>query len=99
MGRLVFEMESGSTDLPPTRDFIAQLQPQLAPRLQCVALNGCETAELGYQIVSELPWLRVICWSTLAEDVAARAFAKGFYDAVGAFISNGVEVQLELACE
>ena len=97
MGRLAFEMEDGMIDLPPPRHFIAQLQPQLAPRLQCVCLNGCETAELGFQIVSELPWLRVICWSTLAEDAAARAFAQGFYDAVGAFISNGGEVQLELA--
>ena len=97
MGRLAFEMEDGRVDLPEPRHFIAQLQPQLAPRLQCVALNGCETAELGFQIVTELPWLRVICWSTLAEDAAARAFAQGFYDAVGAFISNGGEVQLELA--
>ena len=62
MGCLAFEMEDGRVDLPPPRHFIAQLQPQLAPRLQCVALNGCETAELGFQIVSELPWLRVICW-------------------------------------
>ena len=97
MGRLAFEMEDGRIDLPPPQHFIAELQPHLAPRLQCVALNGCETAELGYQIVSELPWLRVICWSTLAEDAAARAFAQGFYDAVGAFISNNGEVQLELA--
>ena len=47
-----------------------------APRLQCVCLNGCETADLGYQIVSQLPWVMCICWATLTEDTAARAFAQ-----------------------
>ena len=145
MGGLVFELDDGRLDCPPPAQFIAQLQPQhaprlqvlrplplsptrvhssllasllsspllsshplipplisplisrpsctRAPRLQCVCLNGCETAELGYQIVSELPWLKVICWPTITEDAAARAFAQGFYDAVGAFVSHGGEVQ------
>ena len=97
MGGLVFELDDGRLDCPPPSHFIAQLQPQHAPRLQCVCLNGCETAELAYQIVSELPWLKVICWPTITEDAAARAFAQGFYDAVGAFVSHGGEVQLELA--
>ena len=79
------------------RQIIELLRPQLAPRLQCVCLNGCETAELGFQIVSNLPTIRVICWSTVAEDAAARAFASGFYDAVGAFAANGDHIELELA--
>lgn len=79
------------------RQIIELLRPQLAPRLQCVCLNGCETAELGFQIVSNLPTIRVICWSTVAEDAAARTFASGFYDAVGAFAANGDHIELELA--
>ena len=67
--------------------FIAKLEG--AARLQCCFLNGCHTGELGHSIVSKLPHLQVICWSSVAEDAAARSFALGFYDAVGAMIASG----------
>ncbi|KAL1495167.1 hypothetical protein AB1Y20_017032 [Prymnesium parvum] len=97
MGTLAFELPDGRIDLPQPSQFIHLLQADVAPRLQCVFLNGCCTAELGYQIVQEIPELMVICWSTITEDASARVFAQGFYDAVGAFIADGDSVQLELA--
>ena len=65
-------------------------------RLQCVVLNGCDTAELGAQIVQALPWVRVVCWAGLAEDAAARAFAAGLYDALGAFVAARKPLDAEL---
>ena len=38
----------------------------------------------------------MICWSSVAEDAAARSFALGFYDAVGAMISSGDAITIEL---
>ena len=75
-GSLAFELPSGRIELPPVADFITLLSRRVAPRLQAVFLNGCTTAELGYQIVHELPWLTVICWATVTEDTAARVFAQ-----------------------
>ena len=38
-----------------------------------------------------------ICWATITEDAAARAFAQGFYDAVGTYLSDNEPVQVEIA--
>ena len=51
-------------------------------RLRCVVLNGCQTDEIGRSLVKALPKLAVVCWETVAEDAAARAFAVGFYASV-----------------
>ena len=91
-GSLAFELPNGRIELPPSDLFIQQLEGAL--RLRCCFLNGCLTGELGHQIVSTLPSLTVICWSTVAEDAAARSFALGFYDAIGAFLSAGEEIQV-----
>ena len=40
------------------------------------------------------PSPQVICWDSVAEDAAARSFALGFYDAVGAFFEAGEDVQV-----
>ena len=50
--------------------------------MQLVFLNGCETAELGYQIVTEMPYVMAICWATITEDAAARAFAQAPYEVI-----------------
>ena len=68
-----------------------------SPALQCVFLNGCETAALGAALVCALPHLAVVCWATLAEDTAARAFAQGFYDAIGACLRARAPLDVELA--
>ena len=98
MGSLAFEAADGrGIEVPPPPLFIHNLRPSKAPRLQCVFLNGCETANLGYQIVSQLPHVMVVCWATITEDAAARAFAQGFYDAVGTYLSDNEPVQVEIA--
>ena len=94
-GSLAFELPNGRIELPPPNLFIEQLAT--ATNLRCCFLNGCNTAELGGQIVAKLPHLKVICWASVAEDAAARFFALGFYDAVGAFLSSGEELQVEVA--
>jgi hypothetical protein len=52
-------------------------------RLECLFLNCCNSAALAAEIKRALPRLRVVFWSTLVEDGAARAFARGLFDAVG----------------
>mmetsp|Transcript_4345 Transcript_4345/g.9405 ORF Transcript_4345/g.9405 Transcript_4345/m.9405 type:complete len:200 (+) Transcript_4345:2163-2762(+) len=39
----------------------------------------------------------VICWASITEDSAARAFAHGFYDAVGTYLKDEEQVDLYLA--
>ena len=51
-------------------------------RLEIVLLNGCKTEEIAHHLLSVAPDLAVICWPTLAEDSAARAFSAGFYESV-----------------
>ena len=97
MGSLAFELPNGRMQLPPASEFIACLGATLAPRLEAVFLNGCQTSDLGHQIVSQLPHLKAISWSTLTEDAAARSFALGFYDAVGSYVAAGSKVAIEEA--
>ena len=49
-------------------------------RLECVVLNGCKTGEIGRHLLTVAEKVVVVCWSTLAEDNAARSFAAGFYE-------------------
>jgi len=51
-------------------------------RLECIVLNGCKTDGIGRHLLSIAPAVSVVCWCTLAEDNAARAFSLGFYKAV-----------------
>ena len=62
---------------PPTRP-----RAHALARLKCVVLNGCQTDEIGRHLVRALPKIAVVCWSSVAEDSAARAFAVGFYAAI-----------------
>lgn len=97
MGSLAFELPDGRIDLPPPSEFISLLHTDHTRRLQCIFLNGCRTADLGYQIAEKMDGVRVICWSTITEDSAARAFAQGFYDAIGAYVTDGEPAQIETA--
>lgn len=89
-GSLAFELPNGRIELPTPALFIEQLEK--AQQLCCCFLNGCNTGELAHQIVQQLPWLKVICWTSVAEDAAARSFALGFYDAVGAILASGEDI-------
>ena len=90
-GTLLFELEDGTAQVPPPDELVRLLYHQ--PRLQCVFLNACCSASLARQIVTELPHLRVICWTTLVDDRAATAFSKGFYDYLGSELSAGTAGQ------
>lgn len=58
------------------------LDPNMAAFLKVVVLNGCKTETIARRLVAEAPRLSVVCWRTLAEDNAARAFSVGFYASV-----------------
>lgn len=59
------------------------MQPMSALlRLECIVLNGCKTESIGRHLLNIAPHVKIVCWSTLSEDNAARAFASGFYEAV-----------------
>jgi len=106
MGRLVFELPSGEVELPSSAELVAMLAPPpaavtkhpLGSRLRCVVLNSCDTFSLGVEIVKRMPHLAVVCWWSLAEDNAARAFALGFYGHMGdTLIAGEEELSLESA--
>ena len=52
--------------------------------IQALVLNGCMTSHLGERLCKMHPHLCVVCWSTVAEDSALRAFGRGFFDSVAA---------------
>ena len=63
--------------------------------MACVFLNACQSQRLGHAIASALASefdaerpLHIICWKTVAEDAAAREFAQGFYDELGASLQG-----------
>ncbi|KAL1519826.1 hypothetical protein AB1Y20_023332 [Prymnesium parvum] len=71
----------------------ARLAPRLPAgaalaRLECIVLNGCKTEQIGRHLLGLAAHVTVVCWSTLAEDNAARAFAVGFYEAVQAALEK-----------
>ncbi|KAL1507541.1 hypothetical protein AB1Y20_007163 [Prymnesium parvum] len=57
---------------------------EVLDRLQCVMLNGCKTEAIALHLLHTSPKLRIVCWKTLAEDNAARAFSAGFYSSLAA---------------
>ena len=88
-GSLLFETAAagGAGDDAAPAEVVALLRRACAApgcRLECVFLNCCGGAPLGRRIVRALPQLAVVCWSTVAENGAARSFARGFYTALAA---------------
>lgn len=71
-------------------------QPRGAPapnlalsRLACIVLNSCDTLRIGKALVRALPpGVALVCWSTLTEDSAARAFIVGFYQYLAAAVER-----------
>lgn len=69
-------------------------------RLECIVLNGCKTESIGSHLLKAAPHLKIVCWSTLSEDNAARAFSVGFYAAMNRMIlkeKNATTCQLPLS--
>ena len=88
-------------DLPSEGDFIDALvlgaKPNARKKLRCVVLNGCETISLARSIIGRCPNLQVVCWQSITDDSAARAFMIGFYRTVGADLTQDTVVNVEAA--
>ena len=57
--------------------------PRLAlSRLSCIVINACSSLQIAKALVRALPGVTVVCWSTIVEDSAARAFLVGFMNKV-----------------
>lgn len=102
VGSLVLELPDGSVDLPSEGDFIDALvlganRTNARKKLRCVVLNGCETISLARSIVGRCQNLQVVCWQSITDDSAARAFMIGFYRTVGADLVQDTVVNVEAA--
>jgi len=71
-----------TTNEAPTSSTAEGDSHEMLRRLQCIVLNGCRTKETGVHLLSCVPHVSIVCWETLAEDAAARAFATGFYESI-----------------
>lgn len=78
---LVLEDESGQAKLVST-EALAGLFELVKDRVTCVLLNACYSAVQAEAIAQHIPY--VIGMSRAIGDAAAREFAVGFYDALGA---------------
>jgi hypothetical protein len=45
-------------------------------------LNACCTEPMARLIQKDLPSLAIVCWRSIVENRAAKAFARGFYAAI-----------------
>mmetsp|Transcript_4444 Transcript_4444/g.13297 ORF Transcript_4444/g.13297 Transcript_4444/m.13297 type:complete len:403 (+) Transcript_4444:58-1266(+) len=83
-GHLLFEPEQPGAQprVPHAEELVRLLSPQRAPELTAVFLNACKTEKLAHALRRSLPHLSVVCWRTLAADPAAKAFSRGFYQAL-----------------
>jgi hypothetical protein len=90
---LVFEDDIGQVKLVETRA-IANLFKCFAKEIECVVLNACYSVKQAEAIAQYIPY--VIGMNRAVGDTAARMFAVGFYDALGA--GRDIESAFELAC-
>jgi CHAT domain len=92
-GGLALEDETGQAKLVSTQA-IARLFKLFADRVECVLLNACYSEIQAKAIAQHIPY--VIGMKQAIGDDAARAFAVGFYDALGA--GENIEFAFNFAC-
>jgi len=78
---IVLENDKGESS-PVSTDALANLFELCAEHVDCVVLNACESDLQAEAISKHIPY--VIGMKSSVSDVAAREFAVGFYDALGA---------------
>ena len=78
---IVLESDKGKSAPVPT-DALADLFKLCAEHVDCVVLNACESDLQAEAISKHIPY--VIGMTSSVSDDAAREFAVGFYDALGA---------------
>jgi hypothetical protein len=61
-------------------DAFKKILHQHCTRLKYLILNACNTEALGRAAVEVLPHLQVVCWRTVVEKNAAKAFDTGMFD-------------------
>jgi hypothetical protein len=90
---LVFENETGQAQLV-SKEALAGLFELFAGQLECVLLNACYSEVQAEAIAVHIPY--VIGMNRAIGDKAARIFAVGFYDALGA--GKDIEFAYKFAC-
>ncbi len=90
---LVFEDEGGVAKLVST-EAIAGLFELFADQVECVVLNACWSEVQAKAIAKHIP--HVIGMNHAVGDLAAREFAVGFYDALGA--GRGIRFAYKYGC-
>ncbi|MFN5516564.1 MAG: AAA-like domain-containing protein [Cyanobacteriota bacterium] len=90
---LVFENETGQAQLV-SKEALAGLFELFADQLECVLLNACYSEIQAEAIAAHIPY--VIGMNRAIGDKAARVFAVGFYDALGA--GKDIEFAYKFAC-
>lgn len=78
---LVLEDEQGRARMIPP-DALADLLKRYSKTLRCVVLNACYSISQAQLITPGIPF--TIAMEGQVGDAAAREFARGFYDAIGA---------------
>jgi hypothetical protein len=87
----------GRRPVPPQAEpsidaMIRLLSPSLAPELKGILLNACGTEPMARLIQKDLPSLAIVCWRSIVEDKAAKAFSRGFYAAIAEGAPGAVSV-------
>ncbi|GAB1540743.1 hypothetical protein NUACC21_34120 [Scytonema sp. NUACC21] len=90
---LALEDETGQAKLVST-EALAGLFELFASQVECVLLNACYSEVQARAIAQYIPY--VIGMSQAVGDSAAREFAVGFYDALGA--GKSIEVAYKFGC-
>jgi hypothetical protein len=90
---LMFEDETGQAKLVGA-EAIAGLFELFADQVECVLLNACYSEVQAVAIARHIPY--VIGMNRAVGDTAARVFAVGFYDALGA--GRDIEFAYKFAC-
>jgi hypothetical protein len=90
---LAMEDETGQAKLVSTQA-IAGLFELFADQIECVLLNACYSEVQAKAIAQHIPY--VIGMNQAVGDAAAREFAVGFYDALGA--GRDIEFAYKFAC-
>jgi hypothetical protein len=90
---IALENENGEL-LPVPIDALAHLFQLCADHVDCVVLNACESDLQAQAISKHIPY--VIGMTSTVSDDAAREFAVGFYDAIGA--GKSIQAAFKFGC-
>ena len=76
----------------PSVDAMIRLLSLARPRAQGIVFNACCTEPMARLIHRDLPSLAIVCWRSIVEDKAAKAFSRGFFAAIAEGAPGAVSV-------